>query len=269
VGHSARDTYEMLERTRVQLERKPFAIGLRVEHPLELINRIQYGRAAHLQLPAADYRLTWNDPQTGRGVYSFCMCPGGVIVNASSEQEGLVVNGMSDYRRDAPWSNSALVVTVGVEDFPGQDVLAGVRFQRHWERAAWLAGGADWHAPAQPLLEFLGRGGGTLDSSCCPHVVHAELGSCLPKFVTTELQRALPQFDRRMRGFVGPEAVLIGVETRTSAPVRILRDQTGEAINLKGLFPAGEGAGYAGGIMSAALDGLKIAGTIIAQTQIL
>ncbi len=263
VGHSARDTYQFLADERVQLEQKPFAIGLRVEHPLELINQIQYGMASSPQLPSADYRLAWNDPITKRGVYSFCMCPGGVVVNASSEEEGLVVNGMSDYHRDAPRSNSALVVTVNTDDFPSTDVLGGVHFQRQWERAAYLAGGAGWHAPAQPLLEFLYGRGGQLDSSCQPEVVHADLTTCLPSFVTAGLRQALPVFNQRMRGFVGPEATLIGVETRTSAPLRILRHQSGESISHPGLFPVGEGAGYAGGIMSAALDGLKTATAII------
>ncbi|MDX2494779.1 MAG: NAD(P)/FAD-dependent oxidoreductase [Desulfuromusa sp.] len=258
-GHSARDTYQLLADKNVILEPKPFAIGLRVEHPLELINQIQYGMQSHPQLPSADYRLAWNNPETGRGVYSFCMCPGGMVVNASSEPEGLVVNGMSDYSRAASKSNSALVVSVTPGDFSTTDVLAGINWQRKWEHAAYLAGGSSWHAPAQPLLEFLKGRGGNLDSSCQPQVVHADLNTCLPDFVTKNLRQALPIFNQRMRGFVGPEATLIGVETRTSAPLRIVRDQHGESVSHKGLFPAGEGAGYAGGIMSAAIDGLKAA----------
>ncbi len=262
-GHSARDTYQLLADEKVQLEQKPFALGLRVEHPLELINQIQYGRASSPQLPSADYRLAWNDPTTKRGIYSFCMCPGGVVVNASSENGGVAVNGMSDFRRDAPKSNSALVVSVNPDDFLSTDNLAGVHFQRQWEQAAYSAGGGHWHAPAQPLLEFLHGRGGQLDSSCQPQVVHADLTTCLPGFVTEGLRRALPVFNQRMRGFVGPEATLIGVETRTSAPVRIVRDQHGESVSHQGLFPVGEGAGYAGGIMSAALDGIKTATAII------
>jgi len=263
IGHSARDTYQVLADKKVQLEQKSFALGLRVEHPLELINQIQYGMASHPKLPSADYRLAWNDPTTKRGIYSFCMCPGGVVVNASSEADGLVVNGMSDFRRAAPRSNSALVVTVHPDDFLAADALAGVQFQRHWEQAAYVAGGGGWHAPAQPLLEFLHGRGGQLDSSCQPQVVHADLTTCLPDFVSHGLRQALPVFNQRMRGFVGPEATLIGVETRTSAPLRILRNQLGESISHPGLFPVGEGAGYAGGIMSAALDGLKTAGIIV------
>lgn len=265
-GHSARDTYEMLADNNISLEKKAFAIGLRVEHPLELIDRIQYGTQRHTQLPAADYRLTWNDPQNGRGVYSFCMCPGGWVVNAASEPEGLAVNGMSNFHRDTLWSNSALVVTVGPDDFSGPNPLAGVEFQRYWEKKAFLLGGANYCAPAQPLLEYLHGKGGRLESSFQPRVTHAGLKDCLPGFVDSSLRRALPFFNQRMRGFVGPEACLIGVETRTSSPVRIVRKQDGESISLKGLYPAGEGAGYAGGIMSAALDGLKVAEKIIQRT---
>jgi len=262
-GHSSRDTYQFLADKKVQLEQKSFAIGLRVEHPLELINRIQYGCPGHPQLPAADYRLAWNDPDSGRGVYSFCMCPGGLVVNASSEPGAIVVNGMSDFHRAAENSNSALVVSVSPGDFASDDVLAGIHFQRQWEQAAYQAGGAGWRAPAQPLLEFLNGSGGNLNSSCQPQVVHADLRSCIPTFVTANLCKALPYFNQRMRGFVGPEATLIGVETRTSAPLRIVRDKQGESVSHKGLFPTGEGAGYAGGIMSAALDGMKTATAII------
>ena len=263
LGHSARDTYQMLSANRVALEQKPFAIGLRVEHPLELINRIQYGMERHSRLPSADYRLAWNDPETGRGVYSFCMCPGGMVINAASEPGGIVVNGMSDFRRDAPHSNSALVVSISGADFPGTDPLAGIRLQRKWEQAAYLAGGAGWNAPAQPLLEFLSGRGGRLLSSCQPRVVHADLTACLPGYVSEALRKALPHFNRKMQGFISQDATLIGVETRTSAPLRILRDQRGESVSHKGLFPVGEGAGYAGGIMSAAVDGIRVASGIL------
>ncbi len=268
IGHSARDTYAMLAEQGVAMEQKAFAIGLRVEHPLELINQIQYGMEKHPLLPAADYRLAWNDPQTGRGIYSFCMCPGGQVINAASEPGGIVVNGMSPYKRDQPWSNSAMVVTVSPADFGASDLLAGVRFQRHWEQAAYAAGEEGWRAPAQPLLEFLhGRGSSLPESSCRPQVIHADLNQCLPEFVATAIKRALPQFNRRMRGFVGPEATLIGVETRTSAPLRILRDKSGQSLSHQGLYPAGEGAGYAGGIMSAAVDGIGVATTILQRKE--
>ena len=262
-GHSARDTYAMLQDCSVALNSKPFAVGLRVEHPRELINLIQYGHKNHPQLPSAEYAMAWNDKKEGRGIYSFCMCPGGVVVNASSEEGGIVVNGMSLYRRDEELSNSALVVSVKPEDFPGDDPLSGVRFQRQWEKAAFQASGGTWRAPAQPLLEFLQGKGGVMRSSCEPEVIHADLSRCLPGFVIDELRKALPHFNRRMPGFVGPEATLIGVETRTSAPLRILRDEGGESISHPGLYPAGEGAGYAGGIMSSAVDGLRVGDRIL------
>lgn len=266
-GHSARDTYEMLQRSGVRLEAKPFALGVRVEHPAALINRIQYGMPGHPQLSSADYALAWNDPESGRGVYSFCMCPGGEVINAASEEGGVVVNGMSLARRDGPFSNSALVVAVRPDDFAGSDPLAGVRFQRHWERAAFAAGGGEGRAPAQNLMAFLGGAGGMVRSSCRPPVREAVLAEVLPEFVTVGLRRALPHFDRKMRGFVTAEATLIGVESRTSAPLRILRDEAGQSLSHPGLYPAGEGAGYAGGIMSAALDGLRVAENIVAQVK--
>lgn len=262
-GHSARDTYAMLQQSGVALEGKPFAMGLRVEHPAELINRIQYGLPGHPLLPAAEYSLAWNDPETGRGIYSFCMSPGGEVVVASSEPNGMAVNGMSGRRRNGPWSNSALVVTVRKEDFGADDALAGVRFQERWERAAFLAGGGDYRAPAQNLLAFLGRGRGAVRSSCRPGVSEASLDRVVPAFVAQGLRRAMPHFERRMRGFITSEGTLIGVETRTSAPVRILRGEDGQSLSLAGLYPVGEGAGYAGGIMSAALDGLVAADRIV------
>ena len=264
-GHSARDTYEMLQRTGVRLDVKPFAVGVRVEHPSELINRIQYGLPGHPQLPTAEYALTYNDPQSGRGIYSFCMCPGGEVVLASSEAGGVTVNGMSLRRRDGRYSNSALVVAVRPADFDGRDPLAGVRFQRRLERAAFAAAGSDYHAPAQNLLAFLGRGDGPLVSSCRPGVRAVDLGALLPPFVNEGLRRALPVFERRMRGFITREATLVGVETRTSAPLRIVRGEDGQSISHPGLYPAGEGAGYAGGIMSAALDGLRVAEHIVSK----
>jgi len=260
-GHSARDTYRMLHRSGVRLDTKGFAIGVRVEHPAELINRIQYGKFAS-QLPAADYALRYNDVDSGRGVYSFCMCPGGEVINAASEPDGLVVNGMSRLARTGQFSNSALVVTVNPEDW-GSTTLGGMQFQQHWERLAYAAAGANFTAPAQNMMAFLGRGQGAVQSSCRPGVTAADLREILPEFVYHGLREALPHFDRKMKGFVTAEAVLVGVETRTSAPLRITRGETGESVSHPGLYPAGEGAGYAGGIMSAALDGLRVAGQII------
>ena len=260
-GHSARDTYEMLASAGVRMQAKPFAIGVRVEHPSEWINKIQYGFPRHPRLPTAEYALSFNNPQSGRGTYSFCMCPGGEVVVASSEAGGVVVNGMSYLSRSGPFSNSALVVTVRPEDFTENHCLAGMRFQRELEKKAFAAGGGDYNAPAQNLMDFLKMDNLPLPSgsSVRPGIRQVDLGALLPEFITKELRQALPFFHRRMKGFICPEAVLIGLETRTSAPLRILRGEDGQSLSHPGLYPAGEGAGYAGGIMSAALDGLKVA----------
>jgi len=260
-GHSARDTYLMLDRKGVQLEAKSFALGVRVEHPAQLINQIQYGSFAD-RLPAADYALRYNDDESGRGVYSFCMCPGGEVINAASEADGLVVNGMSRMARKGEYSNSALVVTVGPQDWGGAR-LGGMHFQQLWERKAFVAGGSGFLAPAQNMMSFVGQARGGLKSSCRPGVVESELREVLPDFVYSGLRRALPHFNRKMHGFLTSEAVLIGVETRTSAPLRITRNDRGESVSHQGLFPTGEGAGYAGGIMSAALDGLRVADQVV------
>ncbi|PNU19627.1 hypothetical protein C2E25_11410 [Geothermobacter hydrogeniphilus] len=265
-GHSARDTYAMLSSSGVQLEAKPFALGLRVEHPAVLINRIQYGLDRHPKLPAADYRLAWNDAKSGRGVYSFCMCPGGEVINASSESGRLAVNGMSHYRRDSERSNSALVVSVDQRDY-GSGVLAGMFYQQRLEERAFKAGGGGYRAPAQNLMAFLGRGQGPLCGDCRPGLTSADLRELLPSDLVDALQQGIVHFDRRMRGFMTAEAVLIGIESRTSAPLRIVRNVSGESLSHPGLYPAGEGAGYAGGIMSAALDGLKAAEQIIKQVR--
>jgi uncharacterized FAD-dependent dehydrogenase len=262
-GNSARDTYSMLERRGIRLEPKPFAVGVRVEHPQELINRIQYGLPGHPQLPAADYALTWNDSRTGRSAYSFCMCPGGVVIAAASEQGGVVTNGMSDYHRNSPCANSALVVTVGKDDFPGDSPLAGVEFQRTLEREAFIAGGSDYRAPAQNLMAFLGeKGTYRITSTYRPGVVEADLTLLFPDYVADTLRKGIRSFDRKMRGFITAEATLTGVETRTSAPVRIIRGEDLQSPVLRGLYPVGEGAGYAGGIMSSALDGIRAADAI-------
>lgn len=272
IGHSARDSYALLERKGFVLQAKPFAVGVRVEHPAQLIDEIQYGRFAgnahrptakrHKNLPPADYSLAYNDRQTGRGTYSFCMCPGGQVVQSSSDAEMVVVNGMSDYNRAAEFSNSALVVAVRPTDFADTTPLAGVRFQQHWERKAFVAGGGNYRVPAQNLLEFLGSGGGVAVSSCRPGITATDLSDVLPAFVVHGLRQALPHFERKMRGFVTSEATLTAIESRTSAPLRIVRDQHGQSTNWAGVYPAGEGAGYAGGIMSAAIDGISAAVTI-------
>jgi uncharacterized FAD-dependent dehydrogenase len=266
-GHSARDTYELLERRLVPLQRKPFAMGLRVEHPQGLIDRIQYGGVRPPAVPVADYAVTWNDKNNGRSAYSFCMCPGGIVVAGASEAGGVVTNGMSGQMRNSPYANSALVVNVREDDFEGSGPLAGVRLQRRWEQRAFDAGGGGYHAPAQNLLKFLKRpGSGNISSSYRPGIIDSELENVLPRFIINTLREAILDFERRMRGFITTEATLIGIESRTSSPVRIIRDN-GESIGVKGLFPAGEGAGYAGGIMSSAVDGIKIADGIVERNR--
>jgi uncharacterized FAD-dependent dehydrogenase len=264
-GHSARDTYRMLANHEVLLEAKPFAVGVRVEHPQEMIDLIQYGRSRHPGLPPADYFLTYNNRSSGRAAYSFCMCPGGEVVAAASESGGVVTNGMSSYRRSSPFANSALVVAVDHRDFPPTP-LAGIEFQRELERSAFRAGGGGYHAPAQNLLSFLGRKGEHPPvSTYRPGVVAADLALLLPPAVTQTLREGIRIFNDRMRGFITAEATLVGVETRTSAPVRIVRNADCQSVTLPGLYPAGEGAGYAGGIMSAAIDGIRVADAIVAR----
>jgi uncharacterized FAD-dependent dehydrogenase len=260
-GNSARDTFDMLHRRGVALAAKPFAVGLRVEHPQELINRIQYGPQPNPHLPPADYALTYTAAD-GRAVYSFCMCPGGVVMAGSSEEGGVVTNGMSDYGRNAANANSALVVSVTPADFPGTGPLAGVEFQRQLEGRAFDAGGRDYRAPAQNLLAFMGRGNGPLGASYRPGVVAADLRPLLPPPLVSTLLEGLNSFDRKMRGYISSEATLTAVETRTSSPVRIVRGDDRQSLSTGGLYPAGEGAGYAGGIMSSSLDGIGVADAI-------
>ncbi len=268
-GHSARDTFEILERRNVPLQRKPFAMGLRVEHPQELINRIQYGNGQQPDLPAADYAVAWNNSSSGRSAYSFCMCPGGVVVGGASEVGGVVTNGMSGQLRNSPYANSALVVNVREEDFDGPGPLAGVRLQRRWEQRAFESGGGGYLAPAQNLLDFLRLPGKrAVKASYRPGICETELDSVLPSFIIETLREGIADFGRKLRGFVTAEATLIGIESRTSSPVRVLRDSSFESIGVKGLYPAGEGAGYAGGIMSSAVDGIKIADSIAGRLNV-
>lgn len=256
-GHSARDTYETLLKRSVHLEAKAFAVGVRIEHEQALINRAQYGKFAnHPQLGAADYALIFHDKETGRAVYSFCMCPGGQVVASASEQGGLVVNGMSPFKRDTGLANSALVVSVDPGDFPAGP-LGGMEFQRKYEHLAWKMS-RDYRAPAQTSRSFLERTAPDLKvkfrPSYRPGLVPADLRKILPDFVTESLEHGLREFERKLPGF-STQGLMIGVETRTSAPVRILRGEDGQSVNCRGLYPTGEGAGYAGGIMSAAMDG--------------
>ena len=334
-GHSARDTFELVRDAGVRMEQKPFSVGVRIEHPQQLINRSQYGKAAdHPALDAADYKLSMHlRPQKGekqgRGVYTFCMCPGGEVVCAASEPEGVVVNGMSRFARDGQNANSALLVGVGPEDFDGEDPLAGINLQREMEQAAYrtavAAGGEPYQAPAQTVGDFLAHRAGGPSKQVKPTyargVAWCDLHECLPPFVARAMEQALPQLDRRLHGFADPQAVLTGVETRSSSPVRIVRGknmqaqlaaasvsgcvqdevlstaqlvpapassgtqdqaraktqaapessaaanrQSADVAALEpetGLYPCGEGAGYAGGIMSAACDGLRVASALV------
>lgn len=269
-GHSARDTFAMLYRRGVFLAAKPFAIGLRIEHPQALIDRARYGGNPRLRerLGAADYRLVYHTA-AGRAVYSFCMCPGGQVVAATSEEGCVVTNGMSQYSRAERNANAALVVPIGIADFGGErDPLAGIEFQRRWERLAFALGGGNYDAPAQRLADFLaGRPSESLGSvapSYQPGVKPTDLAAALPPYVAAAIREAIPAFARQIRGYDLPDAVLTGVETRTSSPLRITRGEDYQSVNVKGLYPAGEGAGYAGGILSAAIDGIEAAEAVAA-----
>ncbi|MDE2117334.1 MAG: NAD(P)/FAD-dependent oxidoreductase [Betaproteobacteria bacterium] len=262
VGHSARDTFEMLHRRGVYLEAKPFSIGFRIEHPQSLIDRARFGKnAGNALLGAADYKLV-HHCSNGRSVYSFCMCPGGTVVAATSEEGGVVTNGMSQYSRNERNANSGIVVGITPEDYPGGP-LAGIAFQRQWEARAFELGGKDYCAPAQLVGDFLaGRPSKALGSvvpSYTPGVHLCDLASALPDYAIAAIREALPAFDKQIKGFAVADAVLTGVETRTSSPLRIKRGEDSQSINTRGLYPAGEGAGYAGGILSAAVDGIQVA----------
>lgn len=265
-GHSARDTFEMLHEVGANLAQKAFSIGVRIEHNQQMINRAQYGSAAeHPALGAADYKLSCHLP-SGRSVYTFCMCPGGEVVAAASEAGGVVTNGMSRFARDGVNSNAAFLVTVTPEDFRTSHPLAGVEFQRQWEQAAFELGGRNFRAPAQLLGDFMrgvpSKQAGTVIPTYPLGVTYTDLAKCLPDFVVSSLREATPTFNQRLRGFATDDAVMTGVETRSSSPVRVVRDETLQS-NLRGVYPCGEGAGYAGGIMSAAVDGLRCAEAIL------
>ena len=259
-GHSARDTFAMLKDTGVPMEKKNFAIGVRIEHSQQAISWQQYGPAWEA-LPPSDYKLACHLPN-GRSVFTFCVCPGGQVVAAASEQGALVTNGMSLRARDGANINGGLLVGVGPEDFPDDDVLAGIRFQERWERAAFRIGGGTFAAPAQRVEDFLARrpseGAGSIRPTYKPGVTWTQLDSCLPDEVIGALRDGLPLLDRKLHGFAAPDSILTGVETRSSSPVRILRGEDYQSA-LRGLYPCGEGAGYAGGIVSAAVDGIRVA----------
>lgn len=300
IGHSARDTFRALNQRGVAMTQKPFSVGVRIEHPQELINEAQYGEAWEAYgLGAADYKLS-HHCKNGRGVYTFCMCPGGYVIGTASQEGCTVTNGMSFHDRGSALANSGLLVDVRTEDFPGESPLAGIEFQERYERLAFEAGGGNYHAPAQRLKDFMagskppekggenrpsgsmagsfeeaagpavdpaGRAEGCIyvqpvEPTYRPGVTWTDLSRCLPEFAADAMREAIPVFGRKLKGFDLGDAVLTGVETRSSSPVRIIRDKnlTG---SIEGLYPAGEGAGYAGGIMSAAVDGIKAAEEII------
>ena len=260
IGHSARDTFSYLFEQGLPMEAKPFAMGVRIEHPQRLIDAAQYG-GVNPVLPPADYKLVKH--LENETVYTFCMCPGGYVVAAASEEGGVVTNGMSYADRDGENANAALLVTVNPNDFPEKDPLAGMRWQRNIEQKAYLAGGSTYRAPAQRVGDFLVNrptaGSGPVQPTYKPGVTWCNLHDVLPEKVATALKIALPQLDGNLKDFAHPDSILTAPETRSSSPVRILRNETCQSTGLQGLYPAGEGAGYAGGIMSAAIDGIMCA----------
>ncbi len=265
-GHSARDTFQMLHDAGVPMEQKAFAIGVRIEHPQSAVSLAQFGPAWE-KLPAADYKLACHLPN-GRSAFTFCVCPGGQVVAAASEEGRLVTNGMSCRARDGKNINGGFLVGVTPADFGSDHPLAGVEFQRHWEEAAFALGGKTWLAPAQRVEDFLARRAsarlGAVEPTYRPGVSPTDLDRCLPDYVTDTLRGALPIFDRKLHGFAAPDSLLTGVETRSSSPVRILRGENYQSV-ITGLYPCGEGAGYAGGITSAAVDGIRVAEAVAGQ----
>lgn len=263
IGHSARDTVQSLFSQGIRMVQKPFAIGVRIEHPRVFIDRAQYGSfAGHPALGAASYKLVCHTPDR-RGVYTFCMCPGGHVIAAASQLGGVVVNGMSYHARDAENSNSALLVGIRTEDFNDDHPLAGIVLQRQIEKAAFRAGGGNFRAPAQRVEDFLSDRAttafGSVNPSYCPGVIPADLRAVLPDYVIQDLKKGLGSMNTQLTGFAMPDAVLTAPETRSSSPVRVLRNDSGESESVSGLFPVGEGAGYAGGIVSAGIDGITAA----------
>ena len=264
IGHSARDTFRYLQEMNLPLEAKPFAMGVRIEHPQQVIDRSQYG-CYNPVLPPADYKLVKH--LADETVYTFCMCPGGYVVAAASEEGGVVTNGMSYADRDGGNANAALLVTLNPKDFPSEDPLAGMYWQQEIEQKAFTAGGSNYHAPAQRVGDFLqgkpSTDAGAVTPTYKPGVTWCDLRDVLPSKITNALKEALPQLDNNLKGFAYPDSVLTAPETRSSSPVRIVRDETRQSVGLRGLYPAGEGAGYAGGIMSAAIDGMVSAESLI------
>lgn len=267
VGHSSRDTFAMLHNKGAHLEQKPISVGVRVEHPSEIINHMRYGEKYQKfsGIGAATYSLNYTDRQRGRGVYTFCMCPGGEVINASTEAGMLLVNGMSYSRRASEFSNAALIVTCKTGDYGSTDPLAGIAFQKDIERKAFLAGGGNFGVPAQNLLDFLSKkSSGLLNrSSCATGTVAADLHELFPAFVSDALVAAFRTWEKTYPAFVSAHALLMGAETRTSAPIRITRSERFESVSIKNLYPIGEGSGYTGGITSSAADAIRAVEAVV------
>ena len=265
IGHSARDTFEKLYSKNINMERKNFSVGVRIEHLQEQINLAQYGSQTKIHLPPADYKLAYHSP-SGRSCYTFCMCPGGVVIASSSEKNTIVTNGMSYYSRSGKNANSAVLVNVTPNDFEGTSPLAGIYFQKDLEEKAFVLGGSNYYAPVQRFEDFIANQKSTFIGSVTPTylpgVTLSNLNEILPDFVSATLKEGINYFDTKLKGFANPDSILTGVETRSSSPVRIIRNEN-LVSNISGIYPCGEGAGYAGGIMSAAVDGIKCAVAIL------
>ncbi len=267
IGHSARDTYEMLYNKNITITQKPFAVGIRIEHKKEMINKSQYGKFYNnKKLGSAKYKLVYHS-KNNRSVYTFCMCPGGYVVPSSSEKGGVVTNGMSEYAQNGENSNSALLVNVGAEDFESKHPLAGIKFQRNLEKKAFNLGGGNYNAPSQLVGDFLKNRKSesikSINPTYKPNIKLVSLDECLPKFISESIKEAIPKLNNKIDGFAHPHAILTAIETRSSSPVRIVRDKESMQSNIMGIYPIGEGAGYAGGIISSAVDGIQAGETII------
>lgn len=262
IGHSARDTFQMLKEKKMAMKQKNFSVGVRIEHKQSWLNEAQYGTETKLQLPPAEYKLVYHDEESGRACYSFCMCPGGEVIASSSECGAIVTNGMSNFKRDKENCNSGLLVNITTEDLKSEDPLAGMQFQKELEEKAFVLGGSNSFAPVQRLEDFLNRRKsvqiGEIKPSYLPGVTLSDLNEILPDYVCETLKKGILYFDKKIRGFAYPDAILTGVESRTSSPVTIIRDERLMS-STPGIYPCGEGAGYAGGITSAAVDGIKVA----------
>ena len=268
IGHSARDTFEMLKDRNMEMKRKNFSVGVRIEHLQEMINMSQYGTKTKLALPPAEYKLAYHSGK--RACYTFCMCPGGEVIASGSEKDGIVTNGMSEYARDGRNANAALLVNVDIDDLPGSDVMEGFRFQRELEHKAWLAGGSNGNAPIQRLEDFMTGNVsdhvGKVIPSYKPGYAFADMNKILPDYVCKTMKEGIRDFDRKIAGYGDPDSLLTGVETRTSSPVTVVRNED-LVSSIHGIYPCGEGCGYAGGITSAAVDGIKVARKIIESTK--